>query len=103
MRTDSSGSVVSMVQTSAPEATLAVSPPSEGIIKASIEGRRLDPSATTPPERFPLAPGDSSEDFDMEATPTPHAMDPFNEAEEERTPKPPSNFSHIGPQDQSAK
>lgn len=101
LRTDSSGSVVSMVQASAPEATLAVSPPSEGIIKASIEGRHLEPSATTPPERFPLAAGDSSEDFDMEATPTPHAMDPFNEAEEERTPKPPSNFSHIEPQGQS--
>lgn len=92
MRADSSGSIVSMVQTPQPDHTLATSPPDEDLMKESAGG--LDPhiSATTPPEMFPRIAGDSSVEIDMDATPTPHSADPFSNAKDEKTPRPASSF-----------
>ena len=95
MRADSSGSIVSMVQNPQPDHNFATSPPLDDMIRGSIEDHDHDVSATMPPEIFPKHAGDSSIDIDMDATPTPHTYDPFHDAEEERTPRPPPRFDYF--------
>lgn len=65
MRTNSHGSVISVISSASPTC-LAFSPPRGNDIEQTSH-----PSIMTPPVVFPLKPGHESKDIDMDATPTP--------------------------------